>query len=190
MGTALKKTDRSYTYSDYLTWDDGKRYEIIDGTVYNMSPAPVLRHQRLAGKVFVSLEKKLKGQKCIPFFSPIDVVLSEHDVVQPDVIVVCDPKKMVKTHIAGAPDVIFEILSPSTSLRDKKYKKDIYEKFGVKEYIIMDSAENYAEYFELENGKFKPVLVLGPGDALFLKTLKINLVLKEIFENLAFVLPV
>src|SRR3989338_2135709 len=130
-----KKIKHKYTYSEYLTWDDNKRWEIIEGEVYDMTPAPTTYHQDVVTTLSRCLGNQLEGKSCTVFVSPIDVVLSEENVVQPDVIVVCDKKKILDSHIHGAPDLVIEILSPSTTVKDRREKKDMYEKFGVKEYL-------------------------------------------------------
>ncbi len=99
------KTDKKYTYKDYLKWPDDERWEIIDGVAYNMSPAPSIRHQIIVGNFYTLLNLKLKGKSCRVFIAPTDVVLSEYDVVQPDILVVCDKKKITKANISGAPDI-------------------------------------------------------------------------------------
>ena len=119
------KTTQRYTYQEYLTWPDDQRWEIIGGIAYAMTPAPGVGHQRIAGQVFRMVSHALADKPCEPLISPLDVVLSEEDVVQPDVFVVCDPQKIKDTHIDGAPDLIFEILSPSTSLKDRREKKHL-----------------------------------------------------------------
>ena len=179
---ARKIKEQRYTYEDYLTWGDDERWEIINGIAYNMSPAPNTSHQSVVVNFAYLLKSNLLGKKCRSFVSPIDVVLSEDNVVQPDVIIVCDPKKITKQNIQGAPDIVFEILSPSTSLKDKTIKKDLYEKYGVKEYILVNPSERYVEHSILENGKYSLPLVSGPDQKLVLKTLKITIPLKDVFD--------
>ncbi|MBI2339765.1 MAG: Uma2 family endonuclease [Deltaproteobacteria bacterium] len=182
MGTA-KKIRHKYTYRDYLTWGDDERWEIIGGEAYNMSPAPTFAHQQVVARLTHFLMTRLEGKQCIPVMAPIDVVLSEEDVVQPDVIVVCDKQKIQKTHIAGAPDLVIEVLSPSTSLKDRREKKDLYEKFGVKEYLLVDPDEKYVERYFLQKGKYGSSEVFGPKDKLASRSLKgVRLPLKEIFS--------
>ncbi len=151
----IPKLKEKYTYQDYCTWPDEERWEIIDGIAYDMSPAPTPKHQNVAGSFYFSLRSALQGKKCTPFISPIDVVLSEYDVVQPDVIVVCDPSKITEKNIQGAPDFILEVLSPSTSKKDRWTKKELFEKHGVREYILVEPVAQYVERFTLEkNNKF------------------------------------
>lgn len=163
---------KTYTYQDYLTWDDGKRWELIHGVPYCMSPAPKTSHQNVVGNLFQKIKNHLDGKKCKPFVSPIDVILSEDDVVQPDVLVVCDPKKITEDGIHGAPDVIFEVLSPSTERKDRWDKKTLYETHGVKEYVIISPKGLYAEMYRLQdNGTFDSGDSFGKEESLTLKTL-------------------
>ena len=114
-----------------------------------MSPAPGVWHQNATLVIGSFFLQKLKGKKCQVFIAPTDVLLSDDNVVQPDVFIVSDSKKITNRCIDGAPDVVFEVLSPSTSLKDKRTKKDLYEKFGVKEYVLVNTSENYFEYYHL-----------------------------------------
>lgn len=135
----LKTIDKpKYTYQDYLQWPETERWEIIDGAIYAMSPSPGLLHQLISGRVFGFLFSALERKSCIPFHAPFDVVFSESDIVQPDLFVVCDSQKMTDACILGAPDMIIEILSPSSMTKDHSTKKDLYQKYGVKEYVIID----------------------------------------------------
>lgn len=181
--SVAKKISHKYTYSDYLTWDDGKRWEIIDGEVYDMTPAPTTFHQDVALSISHLLVDQLEGTPCRPFISPIDVVLSEENVVQPDVIVVCDKKKILESHINGAPDLVIEILSPSTTVRDRREKKDLYEKFGVKEYLLVDPKEKFAEKYILTKHHFGSAQIFGPTETIPLHSLKnVKIPLKKIFR--------
>lgn len=148
--TAIEKSDQTWTYADYLTWDDGQRWELIDGVAYCMSPAPGRRHQELSGELFRQLANHLKGKLCKVYDAPFDVRLSEQQdssdnyietVVQPDLLVVCDKAKLDDRGCNGAPDLVIEILSPSTAVLDFKTKFDLYQRFGVLEYWIIHPAE-------------------------------------------------
>jgi Uma2 family endonuclease len=108
MPVPLRKGSK-YTYSDYLTWPDDERWELIEGVAYDMSPAPSTKHQRIVWKVTGQIYNYLEGHKgCHGFTSPTDVVLDEHNVVQPDVFVVCDKAKIGEDNIKGAPDLIID----------------------------------------------------------------------------------
>ena len=154
MGSTAKRTGSRFTYADYLTWPAAERWEIIGGEAYAMTPAPTLRHQKIAGNLFASFAAFFKGKTCVPFYAPTDVVLDDHNVVQPDILVVCDKDKMTEANIQGAPDLVVEILSPSTGLRDKREKKALYERFGVREYLVVDPEHEMVERFVLTDGSY------------------------------------
>jgi Uma2 family endonuclease len=107
------KTERKFTYTDYITWPDEERWELIDGQAYNVTPAPSFRHQKIVFNFASLLRDALKGNPCVAGIAPTDVVFAEHDVVQPDVFVVCDEKKITEANIHGSPDLIIEVLSPA-----------------------------------------------------------------------------
>lgn len=145
-----KKTDRNYTYADYLTWDDGQRWELIDGEAYCMSPAPGVRHQKISAELLRQVANHLKGKPCQVFTSPFDVRLSDSSaasdnyvdtVVQPDLLVICDKSRLDEKGCNGAPDLVIEILSHSTAFVDLKTKFDLYQRHGVLEYWIIHPAE-------------------------------------------------
>ena len=174
----------TFSYQDYLSLSDNERWEVIGGRLYNMSPAPSLKHQSVAGNFYRLLGNRLEGKPCVPWTAPIDVVLSDKDIVQPDVIVVCDPKKMTENNIQGAPDLVIEVVSPSTAKKDRWDKKKLYEKHGVKEYILADPDGRYIERFILEeNGLFDKGEILDAKETLTLKILPdIKIPLNEIFS--------
>lgn len=186
MGIA-KKIKRKFTYRDYLTWGDDERWEIIGGEAYNMTPAPTVVHQNMAGVAYRQLSTQLAGKKCVAFMAPTDVVLSDEDVVQPDVFVICKKTQISETHIEGAPALVIEILSPSTAIKDKREKRTLYEHFGVREYILIDPGENYAERYVLEGGIFRSPEIFSKTETIKLKSLKgTKIGLKEIFESQRF----
>jgi Uma2 family endonuclease len=141
MGLALKKGEL-YTYSDYLEWDTDDRYELVDGVPYLMSPAPLTAHQAIVIELSWRIRNFLEGKPCKVFTSPIDVRLNadeeDNTVVQPDVLVVCDKTKIGKRAIKGAPDLVVEVLSPSTKRYDIGMKLDKYLAAGVRECWILN----------------------------------------------------
>ncbi len=154
-----------YTYSDYLTWFDNRRRELIDGFIHLMS-APNEIHARLSSAIIWSLNtfvRKRKG-KCRVYHAPFDVRLplrgltdddKIYNVVQPDLCVICDLSKLDGRGCIGAPDLIVEVLSPSTLKYDWNYKFNLYEKAGVKEYWIIDPKAQTINVFLLqENGEY------------------------------------
>ena len=180
-----QKTKKGFTYADYLTWPDDERWELIDGEAYNMSPAPTVKHQKITGNLYILLSSHPeKRAECFVGIAPTDVVFAEYDVVQPDVFVVCDEKKITEANIQGSPDLIIEVLSPATALKDKREKKALYEKYGVKEYILIDPSALVVERFFLEDDRvYGKGEIFGPKEVLPLVSLKgIEIPLWEIFE--------
>jgi Uma2 family endonuclease len=153
---ALKTTKQPFTYDDYRTWEDGdNRYEIIDGVSYAMS-SPTVRHQQLIVSLTLVMAPFFKGKPCRFFVAPLDVVLSEDTVVQPDLLVVCDPKKITGACVRGAPDLVVEILSPSSFWHDRLRKFKRYAEAGVKEYWLVTPDLATIEIFTLdESGTFR-----------------------------------
>ncbi|MCL2399377.1 MAG: Uma2 family endonuclease, partial [Defluviitaleaceae bacterium] len=146
MSSATKKTHpekgKYYTYADYETWDDDFRCELIDGVIYDMA-SPSRAHQEVSAALLTELHIFLRGKKCKVFHAPFDVRLNaatkDDIVVQPDILVICDEKKIENgKHCIGAPDFVVEILSPSTSRKDKIIKSRRYFDAGVKEYWLID----------------------------------------------------
>ena len=153
-----------YTYRMYCDMpDDGNRYEIIDGVPYMMA-APTRQHQDIIGEIYTKLHIFLqgKGKKCRVYLSPFDVRLAIYgeigddviNIVQPDIMVFCDRNKLDDKGAIAAPDVAIEILSPSSLKNDRYRKFKLYEKAGVKEYWIVDGANQTIEIFVLEDGVF------------------------------------
>ena len=161
MAFALEK-DKHYTYKDYLTWPDDERCEIIDGVVYMMTPAPILAHQDVAGEIFYQAKQALRGKTCRALIAPLDVRLpcnndAEEDsdiVVQPDVMVVCDPSKLDRRGVRGAPDWVVEVLSPKSASRDQIEKRRIYERHGVLEYWLVHPTDRILTIYRLQNGEY------------------------------------
>jgi len=160
MEVILDKNKR-YSYADYLTWLDGKRRELLDGLVHLMSPAPTLKHAKVSrnifGRMFNYIDKH-KG-RCQVFSAPFDVRLPRngekadrdiYTVVQPDICVVCDESKLEERGCLGAPDLIVEILSPSTRKYDLNDKFNIYEASGVKEYWVVSPDSKDVNVFILQ----------------------------------------
>lgn len=122
--------------------------------------------------------------KCQIFYAPIDVYLSDDTVVQPDIIVVCDPKKIVKKGCVGAPDLVIEILSPSTSKTDWRDKYQLYEETGVREYWIVNPDENLLHAFRLIDGKFQLHGTFSSEDSFKIGIFEdVTIDLKNVFEN-------
>lgn len=154
----LPKNER-YTVKDYRSWPDDQRWELIDGVPHAMAPGAGVSHQSLAGEIFFLLRSYLHGKSCRVFTAPFDVYLSDEEdgntVVQPDVLVVCDPKKITKRGVAGAPDIVIEVLSPSTAGRDFAEKLPLYQREGVPEYWIVSPEEKNIYQYVLTDGQYE-----------------------------------
>ena len=184
MPSTARKLEDHFTYADYLTWDDGKRWEIIGGEVWDMTPAPNLRHQHISRNFSHRLFTFFEGKSCLPFVAPTDVVLDEDTVVQPDILVVCDRSKLSDACVKGAPDLIVEILSPSTRVKDRREKKKLYERFGVHEYILVDPLNESVERYTLTEGRYGSPDVFDWNETMTLTLFpELELNLWEIFDK-------
>jgi Uma2 family endonuclease len=148
-----------YTYADYLGWDEDFHAEIINGVAHAMSP-PLTIHQRISRRLFVKLASFLEGKTCEVFAAPFGVRLfprddrSDDTVVEPDIVVVCDPSKIDERGCNGAPDLIMEILSPSTLRRDRVLKFNLYLKAKIPEYWLVSPDDNAIDVYIYENGRY------------------------------------
>ncbi|MEA1911277.1 MAG: Uma2 family endonuclease [Spirochaetota bacterium] len=152
METSPQKLNREFTYKDYLSWtNDKERWELIDGVAYDMSPAPTRNHQNILGKLFRLISDITDKGKCETYVAPFDIRLSEvpeldsspededvSTVVQPDISVFCNPELLDGRGAHGSPDLVIEILSPSTGYKDQTTKLALYERFHVKEYWLVN----------------------------------------------------
>src|SRR5688572_13647619 len=135
-------SDRRLTYDDFLLFpDDGKRHELIDGVHY-VTPSPNLGHQELLGRIFLAIGIFLSTRRHLGriFLSPLDVVMSDYDVVEPDLLFVGGDQQSILTeaNVQGPPALVVEILSPSTRRRDEGIKRRLFDQQGVREYWLVD----------------------------------------------------
>ena len=144
-----------FTINDYMSTPDGKRYQLLDGELI-VAPSPITRHQtilfRLARAMHDAVNANQSGRVWV---APLDVVLSNHDVVQPDVLFVSNRRADIVTeaNVQGAPDLVVEILSPATAQHDREYKRTLYSRHGVREYWLVDPEEDAVEvWVESETG--------------------------------------
>lgn len=140
-----------YTHSDLLSIpEDNKRREIIDGEMF-VTPSPIASHQTILVNLLRELLDYLKRHPIGKVFvAPLDVILSDYDVLQPDLLVVLNERKgIIKDWVRGAPDLAVEILSPTTEARDRGIKLKAYARFGVKEYWIVDPTAQAIEVYRL-----------------------------------------
>ena len=145
-----------YTYNDYCLWEG--RWELIEGMPYAMSPAPTPRHQLIATELGAKFSIALKGCRKCRVFQPIDWKMADDTVVQPDLSVLCRPIKNL-VYIDFPPALVVEILTPSTAIKDRREKFELYAKQGVKYYLIIDPSFNKVEIFELINNTYQAVAV-------------------------------
>ena len=151
------RNDKHYTYADYATWDEKIRCELIDGVVCMMT-APSMTHQSISMNLSTQLNIFLKDKPCKVFAAPFDVRLSadngDDTVVQPDILVVCDREKLSEKGCQGAPDLVVEILSPSSGAHDKVIKFNRYLQAGVREYWIVYPDSRVVDVYVLENKRY------------------------------------
>lgn len=175
MGYPGEKKDQRYTYGDYLSWPDEERWEIIDGIAYNMTPTPSVQHQRILGELSRQLANYFLEKPCEVFVAPIDVRLPQGEekdedidtVVQPDILVICDPGKLDEKGCRGGPDLVVEVVSPSTVQKDLKIKLGLYERVGVKEYWIFHPSDATLMVFTLgQTGRYGRPEILTKEDLL------------------------
>ena len=183
--------ENRYTLADALAWDEQDRIELIDGYQVMMAP-PTRAHQKAVMELSGQLYAYLKGKKCEVYPAPFAVRLFEQDgdrpedvdtLVEPDVSVVCDPSKLDDTGCRGAPDLVMEVLSPSTTRHDRFTKFNLYQRAGVREYWIIDPADKSVQVFVLEDGHYTAQDFGTAGD-----TVRVN-VLKDCTIDLSQVFP-
>ncbi len=188
---SLLDTEKLYAYADYLKWQFKERVELIKGKIFKMSPAPTPKHQLILGDLFVCFATFLKSKTCIPFLAPFDVRFPNHKndinpytVVQPDICIVCDTNKIDDKGCNGAPDLIVEILSPSTAAKDINDKFRLYEEHKVKEYWIIDPLNKIVDIFLLDKkGKYQLLQKFSEQDQIKVKTFPgLQIDLKDIFQ--------
>ena len=175
--------ERKSSWEDYRSWNDGKRWEVIDGEVFAMTPAPSLRHQWVSHELSRTLGNHFKKSPCDVFHAPTDVKLADDTVVQPDLVVVCDRKQQRGSHIEGAPKLVIEILSPSSVIHDRMRKMELYARQGVKEFWIVTPFPSLIEVYVLEGGRYAHAAAHAPGDTLRSPTFPdLSIAMDEIFD--------
>jgi len=189
----IPEENKNYTYADYLKLGEDISYEVINGEVINMSPSPTPRHQHVADELTAEFKMFLRGKGYMAFSAPTDVCLFAEkqpkpediqDWVQPDLSIVCDSNKIGDKNIIGAPELIVEVLAPSTARNDRLVKFNSYEKAGVKEYWIVDPLNMSVEVYNLTEGFFEKTGVFGKREVLtagIFPELKIDL--KTVFHK-------
>ena len=137
----------------YKNWQDPCREELIGGKVVLMSPSPTWSHVAAAGNIYRIFANHLHRKKCVPIPDGFDLHLDEENIFIPDMMVVCDRSKIKNNGVYGAPDLVVEVLSPSTGKNDRGRKMEVYSRCGVREYWIVSTAEKTVERYLLQDGR-------------------------------------
>jgi Uma2 family endonuclease len=157
------------TYADYVRFpEDGLRHEIIDGEHY-VTPSPATRHQRISRNLLHLIQTYLDGHPAGELLAaPFDALLSDFDIVVPDLLYLSNERARFLTskNLQGPPDLVIEILSPSTKSRDKRLKRDLYERVGVREYWMVDPERDLVDVYRNNSGVFEPPVSFGRHDVL------------------------
>lgn len=183
-GMPIKKR-KHYTWDDYLTFPDDRRFEIINGEVFDMSPAPHPDHQLVLGDLYEAMKSHFKNAPCRIYLAPTDVKLSADTVVQPDIVVVCPPTKVDK-FIDGPPALAIEILSPGTLMHDRVRKMLRYAAAGVKEYWIVSAEGRSVEVYSLNGAAYEPIGAFVADDTVSGRVFpKMKIPVKAVFSDIA-----
>ncbi len=183
----MQTKEKLWTYEDYLMIEDDKRYEVLEGELM-MAPAPGTYHQDISRNLEYLMWSYVKRKRLgVVYDAPIDVVFDEYNVLQPDIVYVCKERKKIiqERAIMGAPDLVVEIVSPSTLSRDTVRKMKIYERFGVREFWIVYPDMKCVEVLYLEGNSYRVVDEAclegqkGAVSSMVIKGFKVNL--KDIF---------
>lgn len=190
----VPESKKKYTYADYLTWPEGERWEIIDGVPYQQA-APSTVHQEILMELARQIANYLKDKSCKVYPAPFCVRLTKGNeisnedikkVVEPDITIVCDQSKVDEQGCNGAPDMIVEIISPSSIKTDRIIKFNIYEKAGVKEYWIVEPEGKIVSVFLLqENVRYGRQEIYSEEDQITLNIIPDLLIdLKPVFPSI------
>jgi Uma2 family endonuclease len=156
------------TVADYMATPDDEHYQLLDGELI-LAPSPTDRHQAIVGNIYFFLRQFVNDAHAGRIrVAPLDVVLAEHDVAQPDILFVSNERRSIITaaNIQGAPDLLVEILSPSTQRRDRGYKQDLYARHGVGEYWLVDPEAETVEVLTLTGEEFSPAAIFTKEETL------------------------
>jgi Uma2 family endonuclease len=189
----MSEPRKKLTYADFLLFpDDGKRHELIDGVHY-VTPSPNLGHQELLGRLYLAIGNFLATRRRLGrvFLSPLDVVMSEYDVVEPDLLFVAGDQQgiLTKANVQGPPALVVEILSPSTRRRDEGIKKRLFDQKGVREYWLVDPKNCRVSICRrAEDGSFPVVSTLSAAADEYVETPLLpglELSISELFAEIA-----
>lgn len=194
MITELSQLDfeKRYTYKDYISWNLQEQVELIQGYLFRMSPAPSSEHQEIGLNIGSAMHSFLKNKNCKVFMAPYDVRFYNPDdpdmiitnVVQPDICAICDLHKIDHRGCLGSPDMIVEILSPSTSEKDLNHKYELYRSYGVREYWVVFPTEKSMLIYKLDkSGEYVSSRLFTRSDIVDSSVLDgFSLDLSEVFE--------
>ncbi len=169
---ALPAKKERYTFADCLAWGEDERIEIINGEAVMMAP-PSRIHQKVSMELSRQIANYLEGKKCEVYPAPFGVRLFEKDgdspddvdtMVEPDISVVCDKNKLDNYGCKGAPDMVIEVLSPSSLRHDRFVKLALYQRAGVREYWMVEPETRTVQVYTLDNGMMQPRAFYGPED--------------------------
>jgi Uma2 family endonuclease len=187
--------DPAYSYADYLLWKFQERVELIRGKISRISDTNT-QHQVISGALFLAFGNHLKNTPYKVFAAPFDVRLTPvnptpdgkiFNVVQPDIVIICDASKLDARGCVGVPDLVVEILSPGNNKKEIKDKFELYESNGISEYWVVFPSEQTLVIYTLQNGKYEPGRMLTVGDIAQSKVVPdFSLDLKEVFEESMF----
>ena len=177
-----------FTINDYMSTPDGKRFQLLDGELI-VAPSPTSKHQSISGQLYLTMTQFVtERQLGRLWYAPLDVILTDHDVVQPDLLFVSTARASIVTeaNVRGAPDLVVEILSPATAQYDREYKRTLYSRHGVREYWLVDPEEDTVEVWAESDSESGTGLALAAtyqrGDTLESPLLEaLNIPLEAIF---------
>ena len=180
----MTKADIKFTYQDYLQLPEDRRCELIEGEFY-MVPSPSTSHQTLVKKLFRAIDDHVVALGLGDvLFAPLDVVLSDENVLQPDILFISKERSHILTdkNVQGAPDLVIEILSPATAPRDREIKRKLYAKFGVREYWLVDPDKKTVDVMTSGKSGFEVAKSYRAKDTLTSPLLKgLSIDLSEVF---------
>lgn len=173
--------NKKTSFEEYRSWTDEKRWEVIDGHPYAMSGCSVA-HQEICGNFYDALRRYFAGSPCKVYFAPLDVRLSDYDVVQPDLLVICEGSQLKGTHVDGPPTLVIEVISPSSVRHDRIRKFRLYASAGVKEYWVLHPSPPMADVYLLDEKGYRTHGVYSEGETLQSATFPdLQLELKDLF---------
>ena len=174
-----------FTYRDYLLLPEQDNRELIEGD-FHMVPSPSFRHQNILANLGTILREFVRKNRLgVVVWAPMDVVLSDLNVVQPDILYISNERREIITenNISGAPDLVIEILSPSTASRDRELKLGLYARFGVREYWIVDPDESSVQVMELGAEGYDTIGSYDSGEVESSVIPGFHIAINEIFEG-------